>query len=326
MLSSVTENDLEQAVLGWFDELGYVVVHGRDIAPGESAAERGSFGEVVLRGRFCAAFARLNPGVSADVTEEAFYQVTHPSDSPSLVEQNRAFHRMLVNGVEVEHQLEDGTSAYGPFRLADFDSPANNDYLAVNQFAVCEDNNTRRPDIVLFVNGLPLAVLELKNPAAESATALSAFNQLQTYKEQIPSLFVFNESLVVSDGVQARIGSLSAGWQRFMPWRTVAGDAPAPAAELELEVLVRGVFDKSRFLEIACYCTVFEDRGAATVKIMAAYHQYHAVRVGVAETLRASRQATRIEDAGVYYARHSAGQPGDRRIGVVWHTQVAARV
>jgi len=320
MPSSVTENDLEQATLGWLADLGYAVVHGRDIAPGESAAERESFGEVVLRGRFCAAFARLNPGAPADVVEEAFYQVTHPSDSPSLVEQNRAFHRMLVDGVEVEHQLEDGTSAYGPFHLMDFDNPANNDYLAVNQFAVTEDSRTRRLDIVLFVNGLPLAVLELKNPADEAATVRAAFNQLQTYKQEIPSLFVFNESLVASDGVQARIGSLSAGWQRFMPWRTVAGDAPAAAAELELEVLTRGVFDKNRFLEIVCYCTVFENRGA-TAKIMAAYHQYHAVRVGVAETLRASRQATRIEDAGKYYARRSAGQPGDRRIGVVWHTQ-----
>jgi len=320
MRPSVTENDLEQAALGWFGELGYVLAHGRSVAPGEPGAERGSFGEVALKGRFCAAFARLNPGVSAEVTEDAFYQVTHPADSASLVEQNRAFHRLLVNGVEVEYQLEDGTSGYGPFRLADFDNPDNNDYLAVSQFAVTEDGHTRRPDIVLFVNGLPLAVLELKNPTDESATARAAFNQLQTYQEQIPALFVFNESLVASDGVQARIGSLSAEWQRFMPWRTVAGDAPAAAAELELEVLVRGVFDPSRFLEIIRYCTVFEARGAATAKIMAAYHQYHAVRVGVAETLRASR-VERIEDTGEYYARRSTGQPGDRRIGVVWHTQ-----
>ena len=320
MPPSVTEDDLEQATLGWLGELGYTVVHGRDIAPGEPAAERAAFSDVVLKNRFCDAFTRLNPGVSSATVDDAFYQVTHPSDSPSLPEQNRAFHRMLVNGVEVEHQLEDGSSAYGPFWLADFDNPEANDYLAVNQFAVCEDNNTRRPDIVLFVNGLPLAVLELKNPADEKTTARAAFNQLQTYKEQIPSLFVFNESLVASDGMQARIGSLSAEWQRFMPWRTVAGDAPAAAAELELEVLVRGVFERSRFLEIINYCTVFEDRGAATVKIMAAYHQYHAVRVGVAETLRAS-QAARVEDTGVYYARPSAGQPGDRRIGVVWHTQ-----
>lgn len=320
MPPAVTENDLEQATLGWLGELGYAVVHGRDIAPGEPAAERGGFGDVVLKGRFCDAFARLNPGVSAAVVDEAFYQVTYPTDSPSLVERNRAFHRMLVNGVEVEHQLEDGTSAYGPFRLADFDNPEANDYLAVNQFAVTEDGNTRRPDIVLFVNGMPLVVLELKNPAFESATTRAAFNQLQTYKEQIPALFVFNESLVVSDGVQARIGSLSAEWQRFMPWRTVAGEELAAAAELELEVLVRGVFERNRFLEIIRYCTVFEDRGAATAKIMAAYHQYHAVRVGVAETLRAS-QAARIEDAGAYYARPSAGRPGDRRIGVVWHTQ-----
>lgn len=320
MPPTVTENDLEQATLDWLAELGYAVVHGKDIAPGEPAAERGSFGDVALKGRFCDAFAKLNPGVSSAVVEEAFYQVTHPTDSPSLVEQNRAFHRMLVYGVEVEHQLEDGSSAYGPFRLADFDNPEANDYLAVNQFAVTEDNNTRRPDIVLFINGMPLAVLELKNPADEKATARMAFNQLQTYKEQIPSLFAFNESLVVSDGVQARIGSLSAEWQRFMPWRTVAGEELAAAAELELEVLVRGVFDKNRFLEIIAYCTVFEDRSAATAKIMAAYHQYHAVRVGVAETLRASH-ATRIEDTGAYYARPSAGRPGDRRIGVVWHTQ-----
>jgi len=321
MSPGVAEDDLEQAALGWLDDLGYTVVRGRDIAPGEPAAERDAFADVVLKQRFYRAFAKLNPGASPAVAAEALHQVTHPADSPSLIEQNRAFHRMLVNGVEVEHQLEDGSSAYGPFRLADFDNPEANDWLAVNQFTVSEDKNTRRPDIVLFANGLPLAVIELKNPADENATARAAFKQLQTYKEQIPSLFVFNESLVASDGMEARIGALSAAWERFMPWRTVEGEKLAAGTELQLEVLLRGVFDRKRFLEIARYCTVFEDGAAGTVKKMAAYHQYHAVRVGVKETLRASKDKLADKRAGKYYSRESTGEPGDRRIGVVWHTQ-----
>ena len=323
MSPGVVEDDLEQAALGWLSDLGYSVVHGRDIAPGEPAAERETFGDVVLKERFYRAFAKLNPGASPAVAEDAFYQVTHLADSPSLIEQNRAFHRMLVDKLTLERQREDGSSDYDLFRLVDFDNPEANDWLAVNQFTVSEDSNIRRPDIALFVNGLPLAVIELKNPADAKATAKSAFRQLQTYKEQIPSLFAFNESLVATDGMEARVGALSAAWERFMPWRTVEGEKLAATTELELEVLVRGVFDRKRFLEIVRYCTVFEDGAAGTVKKMAAYHQYHAVRVGMKETLRASKPNWGIgrQDTGEYYSRKSAGEPGDRRIGVVWHTQ-----
>ncbi|HRT97745.1 MAG TPA: type I restriction endonuclease subunit R, partial [Planctomycetota bacterium] len=299
----MTESEVEAAALGWLDGLGYRVLHGPAIAPGEPSAERANYGDVVLVGRLRAALAKLNPTVPADALEEACRRVAR-ADSPSLVQNNRAFHRMLVDGVDVEYMAQ-GRVAHDKARLVDFEKPGKNDWLAVNQFTVKEgQGQARRPDIVVFLNGLPVAVVELKNPADEEATAYTAFKQLQTYKAEIPSLFAFNELLVASDGLKARLGSLSADWEWFLPWRTIEGEELAPATMPELEVMVKGAFEKGRFLQLLRHFIVFEEEaGGQVAKKIAGYHQFHAVAKAVEATVAASRPR------------------GDRRCGVVWHTQ-----
>ena len=217
-----TESVVEQAALAWLESLGYAVLAGPEIAPGEPQAERGDYRQVVLERRLRQALERLNPKLSSDVLEEAYRKLTRP-ESPSLVANNRTVHKYLVEGVPVEYPRADGSIASDAARVLDFDDIENNDFLAVSQFTVVEDHRERRADIVLFVNGLPLAVIELKNAAA-GATIWSAFTQLQTYEQEIPSLFTFNEALVISDGVEARIGTLTADRERFMPWRTIEGE------------------------------------------------------------------------------------------------------
>jgi type I restriction enzyme R subunit len=247
------------------------------------------------------------------------------------VERNRAVHRMLVDGVTVEYRRKDGSIAGAQARVVDFDVPASNDWLAVNQFTVAEGQHTRRPDVVLFVNGLPLAVIELKNPADEAATVWAALQQLQTYQAQVPALFASNAVLVVSDGVQARIGCLSAGKEWFKPWRTITGREDAPPQQPELQVVLEGVFEPRRFLDLLRHFIVFEDSAAAgggggkLVKKMAGYHQFHAVNAAVEETLRAAQSLATgrvAEPPGRYEAgKRPGGEPGDRRVGVIWHTQ-----
>ncbi len=209
MTDQFNESTIEEAALSWYDELGYGIAHGPNIAPGEAAAERASFSDVVLVERLRNAIDRLNPDIPEEAREEAFRKVLRP-DSPSLVSLNRSFHWMLRDGVEVEYRRKDGSIAGDRVRLVDFENADNNDWLVVNQFAVIEGQHNRRPDIVVFLNGIPIGVLELKNAADEDATIWDAWNQLQTYKQEIPSLFHFNEVLVISDGLQARIGSLTA--------------------------------------------------------------------------------------------------------------------
>jgi type I restriction enzyme R subunit len=312
MISGLTESQVEEATLEWLAGLGYTVLAGGLIAPDEPAAERDSYDEVVLARRLRRSLDRLNPDLPAEAIEDAFRKLLHP-DAPSLVERNRAVHRMLVDGVTVEYRRPDGSIAGAQARVLDFDDPANNDFLAVNQFTVTENKHTRRPDVVLFVNGLPLAVIELKNAADENATIWKAYDQVQTYKEQIPALFAFNEAVVVSDGTEARIGTLTAGREWMKPWRTVGGEAE-DSLLLELQVLLAGVFEKRRFLDLVRSFVVFEDEGGGKVsKKMAGYHQFHAVNVALEETLRASAAARPGSSRG--------GEPGDRRIGVVWHTQ-----
>ena len=239
---------------------------------------------------------------------------------------NRAFHRMLVSGVEIEHRDAEGIVRGDQVRVIDFENPSNNDWLAVNQFTVMENRNTRRPDVVLFVNGLPLGLIELKNPADEDATIRTAWRQLQTYKAELPTLFAMNEALVVSDGNEARLGTLTAGWEWFKPWRTVTGQTLADRHMSELQVMLQGVFEPSRFLAMLRDFIVFEDDGGALAKKMAGYHQFHAVRVAVEETLRAAELLGAAEPIGRYEAgRRPGGDPGDRRIGVVWHTQGAGK-
>lgn len=298
-----TESVVEQATLAWFESLGYSVAFGPSIVPGEPDSERENYSQVVLERRVRQMLERLNPDLPAEALEEAYRKLTR-LDKPSLVANNHALHRMLVDGVPVEYQRPDGTIAGAQARVLDFDDPENNDWLVVNQFTVVENHHNRRPDVVILVNGLPLGVLELKNPADENATIWTAFQQLQTYKQEIPSLFTYNETLVISDGVQARIGTLTADREWFLPWRTIEGEELADERLPRLQVVIEGVFEKRRFLDMVRHFTVFEDAGGGVLhKKMAAYHQYHAVNRALEATIEAARPS------------------GDRRVGVVWHTQ-----
>ena len=297
-----SESHVEDAALEWVSALGYAVLHGTDISPDGSTPERLSYDQVLLTARLRRALERLNPHLPAETLEEVLRKVQQ-TETPSLVEENRRLHRYLIEGVPVEVAREDGSIGGDVARLIDFDDVDANDWLAVNQYTVIEHSHNRRPDVVVFVNGLPLAVIELKNPGDENATLEGAFNQLQTYKDQISCLFRTNAALVTSDGLHARVGSLTANLERFMPWRTVDGSVVAPKGVPELETVIEGVFEKARFLALIRNFTVFGDPGSGLVKIMAGYHQYHAVRHAVESTVAA------------------ASPEGDRRIGVIWHTQ-----
>ena len=327
-MTAFTESIVEEAALTWLAAVGFTVLYGPDIAVGEPAAERAdpNYRDVVLERRLREALERLNSDLPAEALEDAFRKLTR-TEAPSLIERNRTVHRMLVDGITVEYRRDDGSIAGAQARVLDFETLENNDWLAVNQFTVAESQHNRRPDIVIFVNGLPLAVLELKNPADENATIWSAFQQLQTYQAQIPSLFAYNAGLVVSDGVEARIGALGAGREWFKPWRTITGRETAGASLAELQVVLEGVFDRRRFLDLVRYFIVFEDAGGGNLaKKIAGYHQFHAVNVAVEETLRAARAARTIRRVAEDPARYAAvarpgGEPGDRRVGVVWHTQ-----
>ncbi len=301
-LNKIYESDIEEATLEWFTDLGYTVSHGPDIAPDNPNAERSNYKEVVLTNRLRDAVARLNPNIPAEAQQEAIRKILNP-DSPALVQNNRAFHLMLIDGIEVEYRQTDRTIRGDRVQLIDFDIPENNDWLAVNQFTVVGTSECR-PDVVLFINGLPLAVIELKNPADEKATTLTAFRQIQTYKQEISALFTYNEAVVISDGLEARIGSLTADTEWFLPWRTIEGEGEAPSTELELETLIKGIFEKSRFLPYLKHFIVFEEtESGAIAKKIAGYHQFHAVQTAVNATLKAS------------------SSEGDQQCGVVWHTQ-----
>ena len=322
----ITENDVELAALEWLAGLGWQVAHGPDIAPAGSNAERNDFGTVVLERRLRDALAELNPALPASALDDALRRLTRP-EGATLEARSRASHRMLVNGVEVEYQRPDGTVRGDNVAVLEFDRPARNDWLAVNQFTVTENRNTRRPDVVLFVNGLPLGIIELKNPTDEDATIWTGWQQLQTYKADLSTLFSMNEALMVSDGNEARVGTLTAGREWFKPWRTVTGETLADLSTTQLQVMLEGVFEPDRFLALVRDFIVFDDDGSGVlVKKMAGYHQFHAVRIAVEETLRAAklqRAEVRIaEEEGHYESgRKPGGEPGDRRIGVVWHTQ-----
>ena len=282
-------------------------MHGSTIAPEAHRPERVSYGDVVLVGRLKDAIRRLNPKIPLEAQADALRLVLQ-SATPSLIEENRRLHKAIIEGVPVEFYGADGVLRGDKVRLVEFDDVEANDWLAVNQFTVIEAGQgreaaNRRPDVVAFVNGLPLGVIELKNPGDENATMDGAFNQLQTYKAQIPSLFRTNAALLASDGLTARIGSLTADRERFMPWRTIEGDDIAPKGSVELETALKGVFEKRRFLRLLKDFIVFGDTGGGVVKILAGYHQLHAVGHAIAKTLEAT------------------APDGDRKIGVIWHTQ-----
>ncbi len=318
------ESTSELATLEWFSDLGYSTAFGPDIAPGEPASERSSFSDVVLEARLRQSIRNLNPGIPADAQDEGVRKLLR-NESPSLVANNRRFHGFLIDGVPIQYRRSDGSTANDRIRLIDFNDTTANDWVAVNQYTVIEAGRNRRPDVVVFVNGLPLGIIELKNAADEEATLDSAFQQLQTYKQEIGSLFVFNEVLITSDGAQARIGSLTANREWFKVWRTIDGGKEAPRNAVELEVMIRGVFEKQRFLELLHFFVAYEedDESDRTHKIIAGYHQFHAVNAAVEETVRASGCGTADASKADNHirVRQNEGKDGDRRIGVVWHTQ-----
>ncbi len=323
MMTTLSESDVETAALEWLAALGWQTAHGPDIAPGTPGAERDNYGQVVLEGRLRAALARLNPSLPASALLDALRKLTRP-EGAALEARNRDFHRMLVSGVTVEYRTSGGAIRGEQARVIDFDDWAANDWLAVNQFTVTENQNNRRPDVVLFVNGLPMGVIELKNPTDEDATVWTAWQQLQTYKAELPSLFSLNGALIVSDGFAARIGTLTAGKEWFKPWRTITGEGLADASLPELQVLLEGACYPERFLSLVRDFIVFEDDGSGRlVKKMSGYHQFHAVRTAVDETLRAADLQVAAERPPGHYesGRRPGGTAGDRRVGVVWHTQ-----
>jgi type I restriction enzyme, R subunit len=325
------EFHIEQASLDWFANLGYSLSFGPDLAFDGASPERENYTDPILSGRLQAAIERLNPTLPAAVHADALRQVLHPNQ-PSLLLNNHDFHSLLVEGIPVEYRVSDGRLSSGRVQLIDFEHPENNDWLVVNQFTLEASwhNNlvNRRPDVVVFVNGLPLAVIELKNPADEKATIWSAFNQLETYKEQVPALFNTNELLIISDGLEARMGSLTSDKEWFLPWKTIEGEESAPIVTPHLEVLIKGVFEKRRFLDLIRHFIVFEqDRGAPTLKKIAGYHQFHAVNVAIEETVRATRELRALRELKGRYtvSRMPDGELGDHKIGVVWHTQGAGK-
>lgn len=297
-----TEDHVEQACLDWLEELGYGVLHGPDISPDGEARERAAYDSTILIDRFKSAFQAINPRLSSDACDYALRKLQQ-TDFPSIVEENRRLHQLMVDGVDVDITRDDGSIGTDKVKLIDFDNPSNNDWVAVNQFTVIEAGHNRRPDVVVFVNGLPLVVIELKNPVDENATIDDAYNQLQTYKDEIPSLFRTNGLLITSDGLLARVGSLTANSERFMTWRTVDGENIAPKGVPELETLINGVFEQSRLLSLLRGFMVFENTGSDLIKKIAGYHQFHAVHKAVQCTINATDDS------------------GDNRVGVIWHTQ-----
>ncbi|MGI0864631.1 type I restriction endonuclease subunit R [Pseudomonas aeruginosa] len=297
----MTEDQLEQETLGWLSELGYAHLYGPDIAHDGDNPERASYRDVLLIMRLRTAIARLNPQIPLAAREDALRQVLELG-VPVQLSANRLFHRLLVGGVPVQYQ-KDGETRGDFVRLIDWADVRANEWLAINQFSIQGPKHTRRPDIILFVNGLPLVLLELKNPADVHADLVKAFDQLQTYKEQIPDVFHYNEILVISDGSEARMGSMSADIERFARWRTIDGVTVDPLGEFnELETLVRGVLQPAMLLDYLRYFVLFEDDGRLVKKI-AGYHQFHAVRAAIGQVVSASRPG------------------GTHKGGVVWHTQ-----
>jgi type I restriction enzyme R subunit len=297
----MTEDQLEQETLVWLQELGYRHVFGPDIAYDGTNPERRNYREVLLEERLASSIARLNPKVPLAARDDALAQIKDLG-TPALLSANRQFHRLLCTGVPVQYQ-RDGETVGDFVQLVDWANPDANDWLAVNQFTLQGPKHTRRPDIILFVNGMPLVLLELKNPADANADIWKAFDQIQTYKEQIPDVFQYNEILIISDGSEARMGSLSADTERFMNWRTIDGVNIDPLGQFnELETLVRGLLVPEMLLDYLRYFVLFEDDGRLVKKI-AGYHQFHAVRSAIQQVI-------------------IAAQPdGSRKGGVVWHTQ-----
>lgn len=317
----LNEQQLEELCLNWFQQVGWRFAHGPDIAPDSSAPERTDYRQVVLRERLLAALARINPQIPATALEQAVHALQTVSE-PQMAVRNRSVHRLLLSGVAVEFEIGEQKKQDWVYFI-DFSQPSNNDFLVVNQFTITGTRQPRRPDLIAFVNGLPLAVVELKNPANEQTDVWDAFNQLQTYKDEISDLFNSNAALVVSDGWTARVGSLTANAERMLPWRTVLNEDDRPRLQMELETVVRGFFKPELFLDYVRHFVLFEQDGDSIVKKIAGYHQFHAVREAVRATVIASQHADKgvlaVHEERATYAKEV--EPGSRKAGVVWHTQ-----
>lgn len=300
MRNSITENEIEEIALSYLQGLGYTYQLGTVISPDGEHPER-QYNEVVLVTRLRDAIDKLNPTLSQDAKEDALKKVLR-TESPNAIINNETFHRYLTDGVDVEMRTENGIRGEKIY-IVDFENPENNEFLAVNQFTVVEGNQNKRPDIILFVNGLPLVVIELKNAVDENANLKSAFNQLQTYKQAIPSLFTYNSLLIISDGWDARCGTITSDYGRFMTWKTKDGQTTADHLQPQMEVMFHGMLNKHTLLDLIRQFIVFEKSDSKTLKKVAAYHQYYAVNKAVESTVTAS------------------GSNGDRRGGVIWHTQ-----
>ncbi len=312
----ITEDQLEQLCLDWFKSIGYDYANGYDIAPDGNIPERSDYRQIILSGRLIEQLQKINPHIPTATLEAVAQQISKP-ETPILIKNNKAFHSLLLQGMKVDFK-EGEQSKTDYVQLIDFTHVENNQFLVVNQYTITGSKGNRRPDVIVFINGLPLVVLELKNPADSQADIWSAYQQLQTYKDELTDLFIFNEALVISDGLNARIGSLTANKERFLPWRTIDNEDDKPLFEYRLETLVKGFFKPELLLDYIHYFVLFEQDGDKTIKKIAGYHQFHAVREAVKATVIAS------QPEGIAEPRASYGdkvQAGSGKAGVVWHTQ-----
>ncbi|MEZ9512175.1 type I restriction endonuclease subunit R [Vibrio breoganii] len=317
----ITEDQLEQECIRWFTDQGYLYKNGYDIAPDGDSPERDDYHQVILKQRLLNQLAIINPELPIEALNDVVNTVSSP-DTPILIKNNRAFHKFVIEGVPVEYTaVEDGESKtkHTHAQLMDFTTPNNNEFLIVNQFTITGTKGNRRPDVVVFINGLPISVIELKNPADEHADIWNAFNQLQTYKDEISDLFVFNEALIVSDGWTARVGSLTANKERFLPWKTVATEDDKPLLEFQLETMVRGFFKQDLLLDYIRYFVLFETDNDKIIKKIAGYHQFHAVRAAVEATVRAANTSGHFLESTIPALEKI--KQGSGKAGVVWHTQ-----
>ncbi|MEA2019459.1 MAG: type I restriction endonuclease subunit R [Campylobacterota bacterium] len=296
----MNEDQVEQLAIDWFKELKYNYLNGYDISPDSDNPLRDNYNDVLLESRLKDALIKLNSSLPITAIDEAIEVIKKPQHS-SLIQNNKAFHQMLLEGIAVEIKTDDNTKGER-VKLIDFNDASNNDFLIVNQYTIKGTKGNRRPDIIVFINGLPISVIELKNPVDENADIFKAYNQLQTYKEELEDLFTYNEALVISDGINARVGSLTATDERYMYWRTIKDEADKPILEYELETMIKGFFDKEMLLDYIQNFVLFEDDGKNIIKKIAGYHQFHAVREATSSVIQASTKGT-------------------RKGGVVWHTQ-----
>ena len=302
MSNNFCESHLEEAALEWFEELGYEVVFAPDIASDGMFPERKDYSEIVLRDRLLGALSKINPTLPEEAFEDGIRQIML-QNSPSVLINNMNFLKMTTDGIDVSVKQKDASYKTEKLYVFDFERPLNNEFMVANQFSIKEHNETKRPDLIVFVNGLPLVVFELKSASEENVDITDAYHQIQTYKNAIPTLFNYNSFVVISDGINARAGTITSDEDRFMTWRTMDGDTLASNSIPQLEILIKGMFQHNRFLDIIKNFILFQNENTDYTKILAGYHQYHAVNKAVENTVRATKES------------------GDRRIGVIWHTQ-----